>query len=181
MSRLGIVLLAAGESKRMGSPKQLRVFEGKTLLEWTTERLLKCEAACTVVVLGAFAERMLPLVARPELSVVENGDWASGMASSIRAGVSFAIDQDVDHVMIALVDQPFITEVDYKALVDASQRHPEQVVSAFYDGHFGAPMIFPKRYFADLLALEGDAGARKIVRGLEDVIRVEMNGADLDF
>jgi molybdenum cofactor cytidylyltransferase len=168
MTDMALVLLAAGGSTRMGEPKQLLEFQGKKLIQIVVERLLACRCFPTVVVLGAGAQEIAPFLAGYELNVIQNLNWQSGMASSIRCAVEFVetMFPDVGQMMLALVDQPYVEAEDYYALVEAAEAEPQKVVAAYYGGQAGAPMVFPRAYFPALGRLAGDQGARGIVRGL---------------
>lgn len=187
MTEIGIILLAAGSSSRMGRPKQLLDFQGKKLIQIVTERLLACRCFPTVVVLGANAAEIAPhLSMYHDLSLIQNLNWQSGMASSIQCGIEFleTMFPNVSHAMIALVDQPFVEVEHYYRLVEASDAQPDRVIAAFYEGKVGAPMVFPARYFPVLSRLRGDEGARAVVRDLPEgeVVRVAVprGGEDWD-
>ena len=185
MTKLAMVLLAAGGSTRIGQPKQLLEFQGKKLIQIVTERLLACRCLPTVVVLGAHATEIAPSLAGYELSVIQNLNWQSGMASSIRCGVEFLemAFPEVTHVLFALVDQPYIEAEHYYALVEANEAFPDKIVAARYGGTVGAPMVFPRRYFPALARLQGDQGARALVRRMESsaIVQVELPMAAVDW
>lgn len=185
MTDMAIVLLAAGGSVRMGQPKQLLDVEGKKLIQIVIERLLACRCFPTVVVLGAHVGAIAPLCDYPDLNVIQNPNWQTGMASSIRSGVEFVetMFPAVDRILLALVDQPFVEAEHYYALVEASEDAPDKVVAAFYGGQVGAPMVFPRRYFPMLARLRGDQGARAVVRELpaSEVVQVPMAVAAVDW
>lgn len=184
-TRIAIALLAAGGSRRMGFPKQLLDFQGKKLIQIVAEHLLACRCHPTVVVLGASTAEIVPYLEGYELSVIQNLDWPSGMAGSIRCGVEFVDNMfpDVQQLMLALVDQPYVEAEHYYALVEAAEEHPDQVVAAYYGGQVGAPMVFPRAYFPMLLRLGGDQGARGMVRALpaEAVVKLPLPQAGVDW
>lgn len=169
----------------MGSPKQLLDFHGKKLIQIVAERLLACRCFPTVVVLGAYAQDIAPSLRDYELNIIQNLNWQSGMASSIHCGVEFleTAFPEVSHVMFALVDQPYIEAEHYYALVEAAEDFPDKVIAAFYGGVVGVPMVFPQRYWPMLSRLQGDQGARGIVRGLEEhaVVKVALPTATKDW
>ncbi|HEX2898816.1 MAG TPA: nucleotidyltransferase family protein [Bacteroidia bacterium] len=181
----GIVLLAAGGSRRMGFPKQLIEFKGKKMIQVVAERLLACGAVPTAVVLGANASAIGPALAGYGLCILQNPEWESGMAGSIRCGVGFVESAfpDTTHLLLALVDQPFVEALDYQALLAASKAFPEKVVATEYAGQVGAPMVFPRKYFPLLAGLQGDQGARAVVRGLDGdaVLRIPVPAAAEDW
>lgn len=185
MQKLGILLLAAGESKRMGSPKQLLDFKGKKLIQHSIAQLLPLKSNNFLVVLGANQEQILPFCQFPNVRCTIHPNWEKGMGSSIAFGLNQLLDfmPDLSHVLIALADQPFIETQNYQTLAQATMHNPSQISAAFYDEKVGAPIIFPKEYFAALSKLEGDQGARKIVRNIptEQLNLVSMPQAALDW
>ncbi len=185
MTKVGIVLLAAGGSSRMGFPKQLIEFQGKKLIQIVAERLLACRCFPTTVMLGGHSREILPYLQGYELDILENLDWQSGMATSIRCAVSFveAHYPDLTHLMFALVDQPFVEAEHYYALVEAAEKGPDKVVAALYGGQPGAPVILPRKYFPMLMRLTGDQGARAVIRNLpaDQLLTVDMPTAMIDW
>lgn len=187
MKDMAIVLLAAGSSSRMGSPKQLIDFQGKKLIQIVLERLLACRCFPTIAVLGANARNIAPYCEYHGLSVIQNPNWQTGMASSIRCGLEFVetMFPDVAHIMLALVDQPMVEAEHYHALVEASERSPDKVIAAYYAGQPGAPMVFPRRHFAMLSRLTGDRGAGAAVRGMDagevELVPLPEAAVDWDF
>lgn len=172
MDRVGILLLAAGESRRMGRPKQLLPYRGKALIEVVAGRLLELEAEEVLVVLGAYSERIRPLLADLPLRTVNNPSWQEGMGSSLRMGV--AALRGMDRVLVCLADQPRVPAAQYAALLALAEAHPEKVVAAAYAGRAGAPVVFPKAHFPRLEAAQGDAGARKWLSTLTEAELLTM-------
>jgi len=158
-----VVILAAGRSSRLGSPKQLLTFEGETLVERAARRALESGATEVVVVTGAEADEVSGKLAGLPVRCVFNPLWQEGMGGSIGCGVE-AIGADVECVVIALCDQPKITGEHLSRL---ARRHFESgapVVASSYDGVVGAPCAFGKSMFAVLGSLAGDIGARELIR-----------------
>lgn len=163
---VGAVVLAAGASSRMGSPKQTLHFQGKSLLRRAA--LAALEAGChpVIVVTGANAE-----MSRRELEglgarEVLNSRWETGMASSIKAGVEGLVsgDADVAAVVILLCDQPHVTADFINDLVAAHLATRRPIVASTYGGSFGAPALFSRTLFAELSRLEGASGAKEIIK-----------------
>lgn len=161
--RVTIVILAAGFSRRFGSPKQLFVYEGETLL---ARAVRVARGACDDVV----------VVTRPEFfvegaRVVINEHAEEGIASSIRSGVE-ACD---DAVLLMLCDQPHITTSHLRAMIDADA----PLVATGYAGVVGVPALFGREYREALLALRGDHGAQALLQNAV-VIPCEAAAIDLD-
>jgi molybdenum cofactor cytidylyltransferase len=179
--RLYAVVLAAGASTRFGSPKQLVRIGGRPLLHTVVTRAAEVTGNALIVVLGAGAAELAPLLKHAPGSVVVNRDWREGLASSIRAGVA-RLPATCAGVMLMLADQAAVTSDDLRRLAGAWRRRPQCIAAALYAGTAGAPAIFPRSTFTELAALRGDSGARLVLRRSPDrVVRVPMPGAELDL
>jgi molybdenum cofactor cytidylyltransferase len=165
--RFGAVILAAGASIRMGTPKQLLELEGKPLAVRAAEEALASPAWPVVVVLGAHAESIEPALARLPVIVVENAAWAEGMASSIRAGITTLrqFSRSLDAALLALCDQPAFSAATITQLVATQKATGRSIVAARYSGRHGAPALFLREHFATLEALTGEEGARTLLNG----------------
>ena len=178
---LHVVVLAAGASTRFGSPKQLVRLNGRPLLHLAVSRAVEVGGQAVTVVLGANAADLAPLLRHTPAAVIVNRDWAEGMGSSVRAGVS-RVPPTADAVLLMLADQPAVTAEDLRRLVGTWRRQPQSIVAAHYDGITGVPAIFPREDFGALTALRGDAGARALLkRGGERVVRVPLQAAAIDI
>jgi len=179
--RLYAIVLAAGASTRFGSPKQLVRIAGRPLLHAAVTRAAEVTGNALIVVLGAGAGELAPLLKHSPGSVVVNRHWREGLASSIRAGVA-RLPATCAGVMLVLADQAAVTSDDLRRLAGTWRRRPQSIVAALYAGTTGAPAIFPRSTFTELAALRGDAGARSVLRRSADrVIRVPMPAAELDL
>ena len=161
----GIVILAAGESSRMGAPKQLLTYHGTTLLQHAIDTARELDDAAVVAVLGAHAEQILPQLDAHDILVVENPDWPAGMGGSLRTGLRALLDEhpDISAVIFLLCDQPLLSATTLENLVAAHESTGSAIVASEYDGILGVPALFTRTFFPDLLALEGAAGARQII------------------
>ena len=175
------IVLAAGAATRFGSAKQLVRISGRPLLHNTVSNAVEIAGAATIVVLGAYAAELAPLLSHTPASVVINRDWREGIGSSIRRGVA-ALPSTCTAVMMVLADQAAVTAQDLQRLVSAWKRQPEYVAAALYSGSTGVPAIFPRSRFTELTELRGDMGARMLLqRNPDRVIRVPMERAALDI
>ena len=177
------MVLAAGGSSRFGSPKQLVVFAGETLVARAARSALEAGANPVIVVLGANAELVRAALDGIEpLTIVVNSEWETGLASSLRAGLAEAKMTDADAVFISLADQPHVDSESFRALI-ASFNKEHRVVAASYSGTVGVPVIIGREHFDELLQLQGDAGAGQWLRShRSDVTEVPLVAAaeDLD-
>lgn len=183
--KLACVLIAAGNSSRLGQSKQLVELENQTLLN----RAIKLAHSATQeihLVLGSDALTHRQSLNDSSLEVLENRDWQIGMGSSIAAGVS-SLSDDVDGVLILLCDQWQLNAEDIKQLKDIWFQSPHKFVCSQYreqrtgEKVFGAPAIFPRQYFDKLKTLR-ETGARKILNKYpRDRLSVEIPNAGIDL
>ncbi len=165
--RFGVVILAAGASTRMGTPKQLLAIDGQPLLVRAIEAALASSAWPVVVVLGANAEKIRPALARLPVLIAENPGWSEGMASSIRTGVTTLrqFSRALDGVLVALCDQPAFSAATIAQLLAAQRSTGRSIVAAQYNNRRAAPALFLREHFPTVTALTGEAGARDLLNG----------------
>jgi len=162
--KVGLILLAAGGSRRLGEPKQLLVYEGETLLRRAARTALASVCRQVVVVLGAHAEQMKAQVEDLPLKTVVNEMWSNGMASSIRAGMErLTTHDDTCAMVVMLCDQPLVDAEIINKLVAAHRTTNALLVAAKYDGTHGVPALFDRRLYPALLALTGAEGAKTVI------------------
>lgn len=183
--RIGTVLLAAGRASRMGEAghKLLAEFDGVPLVRRVAERALEAASGPLVAVTGYRSEAVSSALAGLPLTLVDNPDYASGMAGSIRTGLSCAVLSEVAGVMVLLADMPALTARDLDSLAQAFRKAQGlAIVRAVSAGKRGNPVILPRATFSELMALQGDVGARHVIEtcGLP-IIDVEIgNAAHID-
>jgi molybdenum cofactor cytidylyltransferase len=171
LNHCAIVLLAAGMSVRLGSPKQVLVYEGKTLLRHSVEAALGTGMQPVLVVLGAnrnLLEKELETIAG--IRTVINNGWQEGMASSIRCGVEAALQLEpgLEGLIIMVCDQPFVSTSLLEELFQTQQKTEMPAVASSYRDNPGVPALFHKSFFNELLTLKGDSGARKLLKDQAD-------------
>lgn len=182
--RFGAVILAAGASTRMGSPKQLLPLDGRPLLVRAVESALDSPAWPIVVVLGAHAAQIRPVLAQLPVLIVETPEWSEGMAASIRAGVGTLrqFSRALDGVLVALCDQPAFSADVIVQLVAAQRTTGRSIVAARYAGRHGAPALFLRPHFDTLTHLTGENGARDLLNGqAAPVTAVDLPSLALDL
>ncbi len=179
--KLSVLVLAAGESKRMtGPPKLLLPFAGKTLVECTVDAILQADVDEVVVVLGHATEAVRAVLAQRPVQFVYNPDYASGMASSIHAGLA-SLSSHAAAVMISLADLPLIQPAELNLLIATFSRAENKTIAVpTFAGQRGNPVIFDLRYRPEMLALRGDIGCKSILaRHPDAVLEVEMPTASI--
>src|ERR1035437_10114188 len=156
---ISAVLLAAGESKRMGQPKLLLPLGDKTLIEHALDNLLASRVDEIIVVTGNQAETVAKKVGKRPVKIVLNPDFRLGMSTSLKKGL-VSIAEDGEAVMVVLADQPFIDATLINRLLDRFTGRSKGIVVPVFKGKRGHPIIFAIKYLDELLQLQGDAGAK---------------------
>jgi len=172
---LSAILLAAGQSKRMGKLKQLMPLGGKTILEQTVDNLLNSRVSEVIVVLGYKAEAMAEKVATRPVKIAVNPAYHQGMSTSIVTGLNL-INDKARAVMLALADQPFVDSQTINRLIGEFDSHNKGIAIPVYHGRRGHPVIFAVKYKEELLGLTGDIGGRLIIdHHPDDILEVAVN------
>lgn len=161
---VGAVILAAGSSSRMGSPKQTLRYRGESLLRRAALAALGAGCRPVIVVTGANAELSRRELDGLDVREVLNASWETGMASSVRAGVEALAGAEADAAVLMLCDQPHVTADVISGLVAAHRATGNAVIASSYGGSFGVPALFGRTLFAELARLEGVAGARQVIK-----------------
>ena len=178
--RVAGLLLAAGGSSRLGRPKQLVEWQGKTLIRRAAEALIEAGCSPVVVVLGAEVDGSSHAVEGLGVEIVFNEDWESGMGSSVAVGMLSIMSVEPDAVLINLCDQPHVTGTKLRILLDTFADIRPPLIAAEYDGITGVPALFSKALFPQLLGLSGDKGARELIRNTPDAMTIALPEAAID-
>ena len=179
-----VIILAAGASTRLGRPKQLLSFKGKSLLQHTIDTALATDAEEVLLVLGANAESILAETKTADVEVCVNGGWKQGMASSIHLGISTLQQSypDMDTATILLCDQPFVTPDLLNELVATQQQSGKKIAASYYKNTAGVPVLFERSLFPELLKLQGQEGAKKLLGKLaNEVVTVPFPEGEMDI
>ncbi|MEA3441957.1 MAG: molybdenum cofactor cytidylyltransferase [Chloroflexota bacterium] len=177
------ILLAAGESKRMGELKLLLPFGTSTIIEKSIDALLSSRVNEVIVVTGCKAEEVIKRIAGKPIRIVVNPHYLQGMSTSITAGLNL-IDRKAKAIMIALADQPVIDSKVIDKLLEQFRRHDKGIAIPVYQGKRGHPVVFSVKYKKELLKLEGDVGGKEIIdQHQDDVLEVpvESRGISIDI
>lgn len=166
ITKYGIVLLAAGGSIRLGTPKQLLRYRNMSLLHHAVMVADRSNAHEIIVVLGSNADLLEKEIIGTNAGIIVNADWEEGMGGSIACGLKELIKKEpsVNGAIFMLCDQPFVTSDLLNELIGTHQKTGKKIVTSNYDGTPGPPAFFGRKFFRQLLHLEGDTGARKIIQ-----------------
>jgi molybdenum cofactor cytidylyltransferase len=173
MDKIGIIILAAGDSSRLGRPKQLLPFGGKALLAHIADAALEATLDPVVVVTGASAAAVRETINERRVIIAHNPIWKEGMASGIVAGLAelLSVQPDLRGAIVAVCDQPFLSASLLGELVEQFEVSGKGLVACAYDGTLGTPVLFGSRYFGELSALSGAEGAKKLLMAHADDVQ----------
>ena len=179
------VILAAGRSTRMGGPnKLLAELGGKTLVRIVAEQALASKAPGVIVVTGHQAAEVEKSLAGLKVRFVRNPDFAEGLASSVKAGIA-AVPDDADAAVVCLGDMPLIDAHLIDRLIEAFAPDRGGLIAVpVSDGRRGNPVLWSRRFFSELMTLDGDIGARHLIAKHGEAVAevpVEGHGAFLDI
>jgi len=161
---LSAIVLAAGESERMGRPKAILNLGASTFLETICARLGEARMDEVIVVLGAHADEVMSTVRLPRARVVTNREFSRGQLSSLQCGLS-EVDERSPGALVTLVDHPLVAASTYRALREEWESSPEKIAVARFRGKGGHPIIFPRALFNELVEAPPEVGARALLRG----------------
>ena len=184
---IGAIILAAGASTRLGSPKQTIVYEGKTLLQHAADAAQGAGCKPVIIVLGAHADAVQSHLAHFRAIaaiIVYNNHWQQGMGTSIVAGVTALLEAEptIAAAIILVCDQPFANAALLHHLIAQYNQTGKGIAASTYAGTIGVPALFDRKYFDALMQLSGDEGAKKILlQHEEDVTLVPFEKGVIDI
>jgi molybdenum cofactor cytidylyltransferase len=167
-----LIILAAGSSSRLGQPKQKLFYRGKSLLRHAVEEGMASDCSDVVVVLGSNEESVRAEIDQKDVRVVVNKGWEKGMSSSIKCGINALIksNPDISQAIVMLCDQPFVDTQILNKLIAEKQLSGKAIAACTYDNTLGTPVLFDRIFFHQLLSLEGQQGAKKLVFNNQDQV-----------
>jgi CTP:molybdopterin cytidylyltransferase MocA len=163
------LILAAGSSRRMGSPKQLLLIEGRPMLELVVAQANASKLDEVVVVLGAVADEIRSRVDFGRAGVLVNADHAAGMASSLKAGIS-SLAPGVDRVVVMLGDQPDVPATLLDQLLELQATSGLPAAALNFGGLLHPPVVLERKLWGDLMSLQGDVGCRAVIRARPELV-----------
>jgi len=184
MSKIAIIILAAGKSKRMGFAKQIIRINNEPLLKITLDKIESISEE-TYCVLGANKDLILEEIHFNNTVVIDNINYEKGLSSSINICIEFFEKKNLnyDGVLFVLGDQPAIETEYFLSIIKTFNEHKTKIIATNYDGKAGVPALFPKSFFKELKIIKGDKGAREILKNKPKSIIFESfktNLVDID-
>jgi molybdenum cofactor cytidylyltransferase len=181
---IGLIILAAGGSTRLGTPKQLLEFKGETLLRRIARESLASICRPVLVVLGAQADEIKNELNGLDVYIAENSNWRDGMGSSIKTGLEKlpAIENAIAGVVLTTCDQPFVTSATINKLVETYRKAETRIIASAYQKTLGVPALFSKEIFPLLKELPSSNGAKQIIKQFQsEIIGVSFPEGAIDI
>lgn len=179
--KTGTIILAAGNSSRLGKPKQLIPYNGTNLLQNIVNIALEATNGPVLLVEGAGT---YPLSPHPRLKKVVNNKWERGMGSSIKLGLNTLVSQaQITQALVLLSDQPFVSIALIKTLIRKKTENPQAIVASFYQEAPGVPAIFDQSVFKQLNSIPDKVGAKKLLLNNPkqlSLVRFDEGNIDID-
>lgn len=156
------LVLAAGESSRMGRHKILLPYNGMTVIEHIVEQLTEAGVSEVIVVVGKDAKSVRDALAETSAVIAENVNYQEGMLSSVRVGIA-SLSEDSERAAVCLGDQPAIRDALVGALFEQAAAQPGKIIVPVYEGRRGHPLLIPRRYWSSVLERYDDVGLRGLL------------------
>jgi len=180
-SHIAIIILAAGASSRMGTPKQLLPYQNSSLIRSLAGTALHSKAEKVIIVLGHWYEDIRKELDGLDVELVHNSEWKSGMSSSLRMGLN-VLGKNIEAAIVLLCDQPKVTTALLDAIIRTYEHSRKPIIACRYGTTVGVPALFDRSLFEELQKLQGDIGAKKIIeRRASDRRVIEFPEGDVDI
>lgn len=184
-NKTAILILAAGNSSRLGKPKQMLGYKDSTLLKNTIAEASLVSEAKIIVITGANHQLIEEDLDPSRIKIVYNPDWEFGMSSSIVNGLQSVLRlyPEIENCIFAVCDQPYVSSVIFENLIQEHYKTGKGIAASEYAGTLGTPVLFNKKYFSALLELKGQEGAKKIINIFSDdrvSVVFEKGNIDID-
>ena len=166
---IGAVVLAAGESKRMGTQKLLLPYAGSTIIEHITDQVIESGAGTCVIVTGHEPDRVMHRLRGRTVVFAHNASYREGMLTSVRAGLT-AADGSWQAAVIVLGDQPSITAATINRLLEEHAKNPNSVLVPVFEARRGHPILAPVRFHAEIMNRFDDTGLRGLLRAHPEAV-----------
>ncbi len=159
---------------RLGMPKQLLPFKGRTLIENVVDEAISASLNPVVIVTGYDASKIKNLLLNKPVYIQYNEAWKTGMASGIVCGLRALhnVDANTESVILAVCDQPYICADLFRQMVKQQQQSGKNIVACGYAGTRGVPVLYSSKYFHQLQQLRGEGGTKKLLQRFEDDVAV---------
>ena len=183
-TKIEVLIMAAGASRRLGQPKQLVEYKGQTLIRRIVQETIAAEIGNITVITGFNHDEVEKEIHDLKVNVFYNEEWEEGLGASIRNGLKKVLNQkpDTNAILMAMVDQPFVTTSHLKKLVKAYDSSRPMIIASAYSSTFGVPVLIDSYYFEMMEELKGDEGGKKIfVNYLKNIVEIPFIEGAVDI
>jgi molybdenum cofactor cytidylyltransferase len=175
LSAIWSIILAAGESRRMGFPKMLLQFNGKTMIENVIDHVVQSESEGILIVLGANSENIVDFIRKYEATCCYNNNYKDGMLSSVQCGFK-NLPADTEAVLVFQGDQPLITPAVINNLINEYRSSGKGIIIPVHKGKRGHPLLLDRKYFDKIDKLDPGEGLRSITYNYsDDVLEIQTD------
>lgn len=181
---IAVIILAAGGSRRLGQPKQLLPYRGKSLLRHAASCAVQLTEGATFIVTGAKSELMIEELEDYDVTIIRNAFWEEGLSTSVRAGLSAALETNADLTgcLFTVCDQPYLSTALLQEIRVAAHHSGKGIAAAIYNEVAGTPVFFDRKYFPQLCALQGDERAQSLLQKYpEDLVTIPFAEGAIDI
>jgi molybdenum cofactor cytidylyltransferase len=177
MCKITAIILAAGESRRMKSPKMLLPFQGKTIIEKVIETVISSKVRDVIVVLGAVKEKMIGLIEKYPVTICHNENYTEGMISSVKCGIRY-LAPGTDAVIVFLGDQPMIPSEVIDKVIDSFRNTKKGLVLPVFEGKRGHPLLISSSFLTEIENIGNETGLRQLlIKFPKDIFEVESKNS----
>lgn len=174
------IILAAGESKRMGKPKLLLPFGEKTIIETVIKNVVLSKVDETLVVLGSSRDKIEQKIKNLPIKIVVNPHFSKGMLSSIQCGIQ-SIPKNAQAVLVMLGDQPSISSDIINKIIDSFKSRKKGIILPIHNNKRGHPVLIDIKYRDKVERLNLDIGLRELIHNHpEDIMEVELKTSNIN-
>ena len=166
MNNVAGIIIAAGESKRLGRIKQLLPWRGKSLIEFIIQTARDCQLEPIHVILGANYDQIAPLINSPRVKIINNQRWKEGKSTSISLGIN-SLPEKVKAAFVFVVDQPFLNKKLINALLNIYEIKKAGIIAPYVREIQSNPVLFDRSVFPELMKLKGEEGGRNIFKNYQ--------------
>jgi molybdenum cofactor cytidylyltransferase len=184
ITKIHVLIMAAGASRRLGQPKQLLEYKGETLIRRISNEALKAKIGEITVVTGYDHENIEKEISDLKVNVFYNEEWEEGLGASIRNGLKHILDinPQTNAILLSMVDQPFVDATHLKKLVAAYDAARPMIIASAYSSTFGVPILVDSFYFDALKKLKGDEGGKKIFANyIKNIVEIPFIEGKIDI
>ncbi len=183
-TKIEIMIMAAGASRRLGQPKQLVKYQGETLIRRISKEALHTEIGNVTVVTGHDHKKVENEIKELGIDTFYNAEWEEGLGASIRNGLTNILNAkpDTNAVLLTMVDQPYVDGAHLKKLANAYDSSRPMIIASAYSSTFGVPVLFDSQYFEEMKQLKGDEGGKKIFANyLRNIVEIPFIKGAIDI